>query len=103
LDAMGMFFDEPGYPVIDKAPQFWKTVGNFNVSDWATFAGVPAVCYPFGWAVGAGAKLPKQSAVMATIIGGLGGFMLAYQQSSGRLMGFFPNDKEVETGLANKR
>ena len=75
--------------------------------------------------IGAGAKLPKQSAVMATIIGGLGGFMLAYQQSSGRqnescmgfvtfkpklascyagrLMGFFPNDKEVETGLANKR
>ena len=61
---------------------------------------------------------------MATIIGGLGGFMLAYQQSSGmqqtqihtsfvdltallcctgRLMGFFPNDKEVETGLANKQ
>lgn len=22
------------------------------MSDWATFAGVPAVCYPFGWAVG---------------------------------------------------
>ena len=80
LKAMGVFFDEPGYPVIDKAPQFWKTgdlvnrlcfvlaeglalrtdcdnvatfaVGNFNVKDWATFAGVPAVCYPFGWAVG---------------------------------------------------
>ena len=34
---------------------------------------------------GVGPKLPKQSAVMATIIGGLGGFMLAYQQSSGNL------------------
>lgn len=22
---MGVFFDEPDYPVIDKAPQFWKT------------------------------------------------------------------------------
>lgn len=74
---------------------------------------------------------------MGAMIGGLGGFMLAYQQSSGdiqrkfgslclcdaestkhivaetcavpacsgtagRLMGFFPNDKEVELGLAKK-
>ena len=75
---MGVFFDEPGYPVIDKAPRFWKTgdlcgtwatavvavkrtysdldgrsaVGNFSWKDWATFAGTGAVCYPFGWAVG---------------------------------------------------
>ena len=30
----------------------FSAVGNFNLKDWATFAGVPAVCYPFGWAVG---------------------------------------------------
>ena len=24
-ERMGVFFDEPDYPVIDKAPQFWKT------------------------------------------------------------------------------
>ena len=74
-------------------------------------------------------KVPKQSALMGATIGALGGFMLAYQQSSGmccwlcnnvaeyqtgllehllliyiagRLMGFFPNDKEVETALAKK-
>ncbi|DBA72772.1 TPA: hypothetical protein ACH3X2_010162 [Trebouxia sp. C0005] len=100
---MGVFFDEPTYPVIDKAPHFWKTVGNFNWKDWATFAGTTAACYPFGWAVGVAPKIPKQSALMGATIGALGGFMLAHQQSAGRLMGFFPNDKEVETGLASKR
>eukprot|EP00891_Asterochloris_glomerata_P005947 jgi/Astpho2/5947/Aster-x1317 len=59
---MGVFFDVPPYPVIDKAPGFWKTA-------------------------------------MAATIGALGGFMLAYQNSSGRLMGFFPNDSEVESNL----
>lgn len=32
---------------------------------------------------GVGPKVPKQSAIMGAMIGGLGGFMLAYQQSSG--------------------
>lgn len=31
---MGVFFDEPGYPVIDKAPRFWKT-GDL-CGTWAT-------------------------------------------------------------------
>jgi|SaaInl85LU_5_DNA_1037374.scaffolds.fasta_scaffold232409_1 hypothetical protein len=35
------------------------------------------------------------SMYMATIIGLSGGFMLAYQQSGGRLMGRLPNDAEV--------
>ena len=32
---------------------------------------------------GVGPKVPKQSAIMGAMIGGLGGFMLAYQQSAG--------------------
>ena len=37
----------------------------------------------------------RPSAVMGAIIGGTAGFMLAYQNSGGRLMGFLPNEEEV--------
>lgn len=33
--------------------------------------------------------------VTGGLIGLMGGFMYAYQNSAGRLMGFFPNDNEV--------
>lgn len=33
--------------------------------------------------------------VTGGLIGLMGGFMYAYQNSAGRLMGFFPNDDEV--------
>jgi len=36
---------------------------------------------------------------MAAAIGAAAGFCLAYQRSAGRLMGFLPNDREVEAGL----
>lgn len=35
------------------------------------------------------------SMVTGGLIGLMGGFMYAYQNSAGRLMGFFPNDDEV--------
>ena len=77
---MGVIFDEPKYPVIDKAPGFLKTgkceeesimlvsarsslsdleseivlhaVRNFSMSDYTTFAGTTALCAPFGYLVG---------------------------------------------------
>lgn len=33
--------------------------------------------------------------VTGGLIGVMGGFMYAYQNSAGRIMGFFPNDHEV--------
>jgi hypothetical protein len=74
--------------------------------DWTLFGGLAAVSYPIGYAAGgspnpAFAKVSgamnRPSAVMATIIGATAGFMLAYQSSSGRLMGFLPNEAEVRT------
>lgn len=35
------------------------------------------------------------SMVTGGLIGVMGGFMYAYQNSAGRIMGFFPNDAEV--------
>lgn len=57
-------------------------------------------------------KSPAYSAVSGTIlrsslatgvaIGAFAGFLYAYQSSAGRLMGFFPNEKEVSTAAAQQ-
>ncbi|CAN1337071.1 hypothetical protein LINPERPRIM_LOCUS37431 [Linum perenne] len=61
---------KPEYPVVDRNPAFTKVVG-----------------------IKPGLKGP--SMVTGGLIGLLGGFMYAYQNSAGRLMGFFPNEGEV--------
>lgn len=99
---MGVIFDEPKYPVIDKAPGFLKTVGNFSMSDYTTFLGTTAVCAPFGYLVGSPSSMRMSSMWAGLTIGATAGFILCYQNSAGRLMGLKPNDKEVEIGLARK-
>ncbi|CAL8462245.1 g1776 [Coccomyxa elongata] len=100
---MGVIFDEPKYPVIDKAPGFWQTVGNFNLTDYAVFAGTAAICGPFGYYVGTPPPIRLPSMWAGLTLGATAGFMLAYQNSAGRLMGLKPNDREVEAGLAKTR
>ena len=67
--------------------------------------------FPLGYAAGGSpspsfakisGNMARPSAVMATMIGSLAGFFLAYQNSSGRLMGFNANDAEVKA-LAARR
>lgn len=96
---MGVIFNEPKYPVLDKAPGFWKTAGNFSMEDYTTWAVATAASYPFGYLAGKNAGVPRQSAAVAASIGALAGFLLAYQGSSGRLMGYIPNDREVNATL----
>lgn len=49
----------------------------------------------YGILVGIKPGIRGPSMVTGGLIGLLGGFMYAYQNSAGRLMGFFPNDGEV--------
>ena len=87
-------------------------MGNFNTYDWATFAGVTGISFPIGWVsgkicslkafsfhrlcllhqthtwchpmcVGMSSKTPIPMMWTAVTIGGLAGFMMAYQQSAG--------------------
>lgn len=99
---MGVIFDEPKYPVIDKAPGFLKTVGNFTLSDYITFLATTGFCAPFGYFVGSPSNMRMPSMYAGLTIGATAGFIMAYQNSAGRLMGLKPNDKEVEIGLAKK-
>lgn len=81
-----------------------RAVANFNLTDWSIFAGLAAISFPLGWAAGAPASpmyarvsgnMARPSAIAATVLGATAGYMLAYQNSSGRLMGFKPNEAEV--------
>ncbi|KAF0852167.1 mitochondrial Complex I (CI) NADH:ubiquinone oxidoreductase subunit 20.9-kDa/NUXM [Andalucia godoyi] len=84
--------EKPSYPVINPAPTVGQTVSNFSFSDWTIAVTCPAAAGVYGYL--AGKPLPKQSAVVAALIGGLGGYFLAYQYSSARLMGLKENSRE---------
>eukprot|EP00656_Telonema_subtile_P001884 TRINITY_DN10818_c0_g1_i1.p1 TRINITY_DN10818_c0_g1~~TRINITY_DN10818_c0_g1_i1.p1 ORF type:complete len:107 (+),score=12.30 TRINITY_DN10818_c0_g1_i1:120-440(+) len=87
--AMGIILDEPKFPVLNRAPSAGEVVANFSARDTLRWGGVTAAALPFGLAVGArGVRVP--SMVAAGALGCLGGFLLSYQQSAGRLLGMLP-------------
>mmetsp|Transcript_8480 Transcript_8480/g.9861 ORF Transcript_8480/g.9861 Transcript_8480/m.9861 type:complete len:106 (-) Transcript_8480:244-561(-) len=88
--------DEPKYPVIDAEPSISRVVSNFNASDWQTWAGSTAGTAVLGYLSTSGAyRMHRPSAVMGGIVGGLGGYMIAYQRSWGRLVGLNENSADV--------
>eukprot|EP00276_Gloeochaete_wittrockiana_P016280 CAMPEP_0184348366 /NCGR_PEP_ID=MMETSP1089-20130417/27596_1 /TAXON_ID=38269 ORGANISM="Gloeochaete wittrockiana, Strain SAG46.84" /NCGR_SAMPLE_ID=MMETSP1089 /ASSEMBLY_ACC=CAM_ASM_000445 /LENGTH=117 /DNA_ID=CAMNT_0026680035 /DNA_START=88 /DNA_END=442 /DNA_ORIENTATION=+ len=84
----------PKYPVIDASPSLATIVGNFNSSEWNTVLLSVLASLPVGYLSARGAlRLP--STYFAGGVGLFGGFLLAFQQSAGRLVGYLPNDAEV--------
>ncbi|KAG0578029.1 hypothetical protein M758_5G192200 [Ceratodon purpureus] len=92
---MGIFLDEPKYPVIERNPTAASTISNFNFSDYVRISAMTGVSLPVGFLAGGSVNIRGPSMYTAGIIGLMGGFMYAYQCSAGRLMGMFPNEEEV--------
>ncbi|KAH9607997.1 hypothetical protein KSS87_012534 [Heliosperma pusillum] len=99
---------KPEYPVVDRNPPFTKVVGNFSSLDYLRFATITGVSVTVGYLsasdggfvtlfamIGIKPGIKGPSMVTGGLIGLMGGFMYAYQNSCGRLMGFFPNEDEV--------
>ncbi|KAK3121767.1 hypothetical protein QOZ80_8BG0660670 [Eleusine coracana subsp. coracana] len=86
---------KPEYPVVDRNPAFTKVVGNFSALDYVRLTTISAVSVTVGYLSGIKPGIRGPSMVTGGLIGVMGGFMYAYQNSAGRLMGFFPNDAEV--------
>ncbi|KNC46381.1 uncharacterized protein AMSG_02833 [Thecamonas trahens ATCC 50062] len=82
------------YPVVNAAPNVAETVANFSMGDVSKWALMTGLSLPFGWAIGKPIRM--QTMVMAGSIGFVGGFMWAYQNAAGRLMGTFENKSEVK-------
>ena len=78
--------------------RFPLAVANFNATDYRDWACLTAASLPVGYMSGAlsGPSVRVPAMVTGGIIGGLGGLMWAMQSSSGRLMGFLPNDAETK-------
>ncbi|XP_048447394.1 uncharacterized protein LOC103936806 isoform X1 [Pyrus x bretschneideri] len=90
---------KPEYPVIDRNPPFTTVVGNFSTLDYFRFATITGVSVTVGYLSGIKPGIRGPSMVTGGLIGVMGGFMYAYQNSAGRLMGFFPNDDEDKTSI----
>ncbi|KAL6520749.1 hypothetical protein OROHE_016930 [Orobanche hederae] len=86
---------KPEHPVVDRNPPFTKTVANFNSLDYLRLSTITGVSVVVGYLSGIKPGIKGPSMVTGGLIGVLGGFMYAYQNSAGRLMGFFPNNGEV--------
>ncbi|XP_021739560.1 NADH-ubiquinone oxidoreductase 20.9 kDa subunit-like [Chenopodium quinoa] len=86
---------KPEFTVVDRNPRFTKVVGNFSSLDYLRFVTITGVSVTVGYLSGIKPGIKGPSMVTGGLIGLMGGFMYAYQNSAGRLMGFFPNDDEV--------
>jgi len=86
-------------PSLARSPLSPSPVSNFSASDAGVLAGATAVSAPIGYLAGLKTRTARPALAMAAAIGAAAGFCLAYQRSAGRLMGFLPNDREVEAGL----
>ncbi|CAM8937284.1 unnamed protein product [Rhodiola kirilowii] len=86
---------KPEYPVIDRNPPFTTVCSNFSLLDYLCLTTITGVSVTVGYLSGIKPGIRGPSMVTGGIIGLMGGFMYAYQNSCGRLMGFFPNDDEV--------
>jgi len=65
-----------------RAPDVGEVVSGFEIGDWAIFAAVGSASFPIGYAIGKPIRVPSM-----WVMGGLGtvaGFLLAYQNSSGK-------------------
>ncbi|XP_072977251.1 uncharacterized protein [Typha angustifolia] len=86
---------KPEYPVVDRNPPFTKTVANFSTLDYLRLVTITGVSVTVGYLSGIKPNIRGSSMVTGGLIGLMGGFMYAYQNSAGRLMVFFPNEAEV--------
>ncbi|KAL4628146.1 hypothetical protein ACB092_05G215200 [Castanea dentata] len=86
---------KPKYPVLDRDPSFTRVVGNFNCLDYLRFVTITSVSVTVGYLSWIKPGIRGPSMVTGGIIGLMGGFMYAYQNSACQIMGFSPNNGEV--------
>ncbi|XVE50988.1 hypothetical protein DITRI_Ditri02bG0001200 [Diplodiscus trichospermus] len=74
---------KPEYPVVDRNPSFTKVVGNLNTLVYLHFVTLTGVSVNVGYLSGMKPGLKGPSMVTRGLIRLMGGFMYAYQNSTG--------------------
>ncbi|TDL24032.1 hypothetical protein BD410DRAFT_786750 [Rickenella mellea] len=94
---------ETPYPLIDADPHASRVIRYFRPSDYAMIAGgtaaFPAALYFWEMADRSNIRL-RSGLKLGGFLGFVGGFLLAYQQSSFRFWGWRENKREQEKDLA---
>jgi len=97
---------ETAYPLIDADPHASRVVRYMRPSDYATWAvgtvAPPAALYLWDIAEPSRSKL-RAPLKVASVVGFIGGFLLAYQRSSFRFWGWSENQREAALDLAELR
>ncbi|CAE6412999.1 unnamed protein product [Rhizoctonia solani] len=87
------------YPLLDADPHFNRVVRYFRPSDYAVWAGAtvaaPAALFAYERVDPSRHNL-RPALKMITVIGAVGGFLLAYQRSSLRFWGWSENAREEQ-------
>mmetsp|Transcript_5464 Transcript_5464/g.15404 ORF Transcript_5464/g.15404 Transcript_5464/m.15404 type:complete len:103 (+) Transcript_5464:97-405(+) len=91
---MGKGFGERKYPVVHPAPGTWFTVKNFAFKDYFAIVGFTLLPTPFAYSIGFPYRM--QTMYTSAALGGLAGYIFAYQNSCKRLMGYTENKRYVE-------
>ncbi|KAL7587650.1 hypothetical protein Lser_V15G36325 [Lactuca serriola] len=86
---------KPEYPTIDRNPPFTKTVANFNTLDYVRLTTISGISVTAGYLSGIKPGIRGPLMMTEGLIRVMGGFMYAYQNSVGRMMGFYPKNGEV--------
>ncbi|CAG8471388.1 7501_t:CDS:2 [Ambispora leptoticha] len=90
------------YPVIDTDPHFLRVVRYFRSSDYAVWTactvGGPAFMLAFEKVSPTYQRLGVPLKI-ATLLGAMGGFLLAYQRSSLRFWGWTENEREYDLDM----
>ncbi|KIJ55706.1 hypothetical protein M422DRAFT_220502 [Sphaerobolus stellatus SS14] len=96
------------YPLIDSDPHFSRVVRYFRGSDYAVLAGATAA-FPGGLYLmeyvdptnlRKTSRIGRGPMIYGTVLGFVGGFLLAYQRSSFRFWGWTENEREQARDLA---
>ncbi|KAI6164454.1 NADH-ubiquinone oxidoreductase complex I, 21 kDa subunit-domain-containing protein [Pisolithus thermaeus] len=95
------------YPVIDADPHFSRVVRYFRPADYATWAAgtaaFPTLLYLWNMADPIPRVRHRTALRLGGLLGFVGGFLMAYQNSSLRFWGWAENQREEEMDLAELR
>eukprot|EP00250_Pteridium_aquilinum_P015509 c22626_g1_i1 orf=62-355(+) len=92
---MGITYEEPKYPVIDRDPTVSSIYSNFNITDYLRITTFTSASLVYGYLAGGSCNMRGPSMYTAGLLGLAGGIMYAYQNSTFRLMGHYPNHEDL--------
>eukprot|EP00924_Labyrinthula_sp_SR-Ha-C_P013678 maker-scaffold_5-snap-gene-10.60-mRNA-1 protein AED:0.26 eAED:0.26 QI:128/1/1/1/1/1/4/49/87 len=76
------------YTVTDPNPDVGTVIANYSAADWGYVGLFTGTSTAYGLYTAFPRSMIRPHTIAATVIGGVGGFVYAYQRSAGRLMGF---------------